>query len=101
MRFQWDPERDPRGSRQERRAIHLGLAGDALRKYAQDWIVGIEDIAEFVSEQRANAVADGFTNLITPREEIYGVNDPAVADPLGIDRCERTNQDDEPGETDP
>ncbi|MEK7779904.1 MAG: DUF4291 domain-containing protein [Verrucomicrobiota bacterium] len=86
VRLQWDPDHDPRGGKQERRAIQLGLAGDVLRSYAQDWIVAIEDISGFVAEQRDHAQANGFAKLVTPREDVYLVSTPEVAARVGIDQ---------------
>lgn len=85
VRLQWDPDHDPLGGKQERRAIQLGLAGEVLRQYAHQWIVSIEDISAFVAEQRAKLEVDGFANLITPREEIYPVGSSETARQLEID----------------
>ena len=49
---QWDPERDIMGNPLGYRTIQLGLRGDALRKYVQEWIVSIEDITEYVLKLR-------------------------------------------------
>jgi hypothetical protein len=86
VRLQWDPDHDPQGGKQERRAIQLGMASDVLRSYAQDWIVSIEDISGFVAEQRDHAQAKGFAKLVTPREEVYPVSTPEVAARVGIDQ---------------
>jgi hypothetical protein len=83
VRLQWDPDHDPSGARLERRAIQLGLRGEALAKYAKDWLVGIEDVSEFVRQQSEHA-GSPFDRLITPREEVYPVNDPEVAARLGV-----------------
>lgn len=85
VRVQWDPDHDPRGGKQERRAIQLGLAGDVLRQYAQKWIVNIEDISGFVTEQRTHAESSGFAKLVTPREEIYPISSQEIAARLGIE----------------
>lgn len=85
VRLQWDPDHDPRGAKQERRAIQLGMAGNVLRRYAKEWILKIEDISDFVSQQHLSAQADGFSGLVTPREHVYPVADAAVASRLGID----------------
>jgi hypothetical protein len=85
-RLQWDPDHDPRGAKQERRALQLGLAGDVLRRYAQEWTVQIEDISEFVSEQRMHSLSEGFAGLLTPHEEVYPVGRAEVAARLGIQR---------------
>lgn len=86
VRLQWDPDHDPQGGKQERRAIQLGLAGDVLRSYANEWIVSIEDISGFVAEQRDHAQASGFAKLVTPSEEVYPVRTPEVAARVGINQ---------------
>lgn len=64
VRLQWDPDHNPSGNPVERRAIQLGLRGEVL---ARDWLLGIQDISDFVREQRAIAVAP-YDRLLTPRE---------------------------------
>lgn len=86
VRLQWDPDHNPHGGKQERRAIQLGLAGDILRRYAHDWILSIVDISGFVAEQRANSQSQGIAALVTPREEVYPVGDPQLAKKLGIEQ---------------
>lgn len=67
VRLQWDPDHDPAGNKQERRAIQLGLRGDILEEFAHSWIVEIQDITAFVKEQAHRPP----TQLLLPREEIY------------------------------
>ena len=86
VRLQWDPDHDPSGGKQQRRAIQLGLSGDALRQYAQEWIVSIEDVSGFVTEQRPHAESSDFANLVTPQEEVYPISNPDIARNIGIDR---------------
>jgi hypothetical protein len=86
VRLQWDPDHDPQGGKQERRAIQLGLAGEVLRSYAQDWIVSIEDISGFVAEQRVHAQASGFAKLVTPLEAVYPVITPELGARVGINQ---------------
>ena len=83
VRLQWDPDHGPSGNPLERRAIQLGLRGDVLARYAKDWLLGVEDISEFVAEQRANAEAP-YERLVTPREDVYPVSDTEVATRLGV-----------------
>ncbi len=85
-RLQWDPDHATRGGKQDRRDLQLGLAGDVLRQYADDWIVSIEDISGFVAEQRAHTQPHAFANLVTPREEVYSINTPEIVKIIGIDR---------------
>lgn len=70
VRLQWDPDHDPTGDVVERRAIQLGLRGEMLKRYAQLEVVSIEDITEFVAEQREYASGD-FSSLVIPDEQPY------------------------------
>ncbi|GCE19114.1 DUF4291 domain-containing protein [Dictyobacter kobayashii] len=71
VRLQWDPDHSPTGHKQERRALQLGLRGSTLQSYARDWILEIEDISDFVAEQRPYARTNNDARLLTPREEVY------------------------------
>ncbi len=76
VRLHWDPDHDPSGAPVERRAIQLGLRDEALVQYAQDWVIEIEDISDFVAEQRRYAqTRAAYTQLHTPRESVYPVAD--------------------------
>jgi hypothetical protein len=45
VRVQWDPERDWRLNVVKNvRAIQIGLAGEAVQRYVNEWIVRIEDV---------------------------------------------------------
>lgn len=50
VRCQWDPDRDIEGNPLQARAIQLGIKGNALLKYLNEWIVDIKDISKFVHE---------------------------------------------------
>ncbi len=71
VRLQWDPDHDPSGGKVERRALQLGLRGEALARYAREWIVGIEDVTDFVQQQRPHALSGDWTRLQTPLERVY------------------------------
>jgi hypothetical protein len=88
VRLQWDPDHDPHGAPQIRRAIQLGLAKQPLRSYAQEWIVAIEDVTPFVRAQHAHVVAGRLDDLATPTERVYPVADVDVARRLGVDEPE-------------
>lgn len=82
VRLQWDPDHAPGGAKLERRAVQLGLRGEALARYAREWIVDIEDVSPFVRAQREH-IGDPET-LETPVERVYPVADAEVAARLGI-----------------
>jgi hypothetical protein len=47
---QWDPERDLHLAPLPHRSLQLGLAGEAAARYADEWIVGIEDVTPLATE---------------------------------------------------
>ena len=83
VRLQWDPDHDPSGHAVDRRAVQLGLRGDALRRYGQEQLISIEDITPFVLELRGQAHPP-FEGLVTPRESVY-LPDAIAARTVGID----------------
>ena len=81
VRLQWDPDHGPSGAPVTRRAVQLGLRGGVLARYAREWIRRIEDITDFVREQRARV--DGAA-LETPLEHVY----PCLpSSQVGADPC--------------
>jgi hypothetical protein len=84
VRLQWDPDHDPFGEKLLRRAIQLGLRGEILHSYCGLWIVSIEDITDFVHAQHNALKTQGLDALMTPKEDIYPVNDLLARKQLGI-----------------
>ena len=70
VRLQWDPDHAPDGSKLARRAIQLGLRGDALRALATHELLEVIDMSDLVAEQRAAAHGD-LAPLQTPVEHVY------------------------------
>jgi hypothetical protein len=85
VRLQWDPDHEPSGAKVERRAIQLGLRDEALVQYTRNWLIEIENISDFVAEQRRYAqTRTTYAQLQTPREDIYPVDDVYSARQLGV-----------------
>ena len=84
VRLQWDPDHGPRGEPLERRAIQLGIRGEALAKYAGEWTLGIEDVSEFVRTQAARLSDGREVELVTPKEAVYAVRNVETAQKLGV-----------------
>ena len=69
VRCQWDPDRDIYGNLIGRRAIQLGIKGETVRKYVNEWIVNITDITDKVIEMR-NSIQNGtFSEVMLPEEK--------------------------------
>ena len=48
VRFQWDPERGVKLQRLPYRSLQVGIAGEMVRRWIDEWIVRIEDVTEDV-----------------------------------------------------
>ncbi len=82
--MQWDPERDLRLQQLPYRSLQLGLAGEASRRYADEWTVGITDVTPLAHEIHA-LVRSGETAraaALLPVEQPY----PAPEGTPGLDR---------------
>ena len=53
VRVQWDPERDLRLRPLPHRSLQLGLAGEASRRYVDEWVVGLTDVTPPAQEAHA------------------------------------------------
>ncbi|MGW1215404.1 DUF4291 domain-containing protein [Streptomyces sp. NPDC002499] len=80
-RVQWDPERDLRLQPLPYRSLQLGLSGEAVRRYADEWTVGICDVTPLVHEIHS-LVSDGDQDSaarLLPRERPYLVGEELLA----------------------
>lgn len=73
IRCQWDPERDVFGNPLEYRSIQLGLRGEAVKKYVNEWIVDISDITDYVKKLNEKKNSGQDISLLLPKEQIYKV----------------------------
>ncbi|MFJ8082700.1 DUF4291 domain-containing protein [Streptomyces sp. NPDC096205] len=80
-RVQWDPERDLHLNPLPYRSLQLGLAGEAAARYADEWIVGIEDVTPLATELHALVRARelGAATALLPPERPYPVAESLVA----------------------
>ncbi|MCT7354818.1 DUF4291 domain-containing protein [Streptomyces sp. 15-116A] len=80
-RVQWDPERDLRFDPLPYRSLQLGLAGEAAARYADEWIVGIEDITPLATEIHARVRAGELDKAaaLLPDERPYPLDADVLA----------------------
>ncbi|GAA2320884.1 DUF4291 domain-containing protein [Streptomyces kunmingensis] len=72
-RVQWDPERDLRLQPLPHRSLQLGLSGEAVRLYAEEWLVSVTDVTPLAREVRGLVAAgdgDSAAQLL-PAERVY------------------------------
>jgi len=61
------------------------LRGAALARFADEWVVDIENVTPLVVTQYAAVRGKRLTELMTPRERVYPIDDPELARRLGTD----------------
>ena len=83
VRLQWDPDHDPRGVPQRRRAVQLGLRGDALAQFGKRELIEVIDLTSVVAEQRQRSTTDE-ASLQIPRERVYWPADETAAANIGL-----------------
>jgi uncharacterized protein DUF4291 len=73
VRIQWDPERDLHLRPLGHRSIQIGLSGDAVGKYVDDWTVRITDVTADLIAVHAQVVAGDLEKArsLLPAERPY------------------------------
>ncbi|MEU2549012.1 DUF4291 domain-containing protein [Streptomyces roseolus] len=80
-RVQWDPERDLSLQPLPHRSLQLGLAGEAVRRYADEWIVSLSDVtplARLIHGHVRNGELESARGLLPP-ERPYPVSDEVLS----------------------
>jgi hypothetical protein len=87
VRIQWDPERDLRLQPLRRRSIQIGLSGEAVTRYVEEWIVSISDTTPIMRQIRALVAVDatGQARALLPAERPYPVP-PELSEIIGASR---------------
>ena len=84
VRLQWDPDHNPFGVKQERKAIQIGMKGDILKQFCTDWIIAIDDITSFVKTAYEKVQSNNIEDLMIPYEEILVLEDEDLEKRIGI-----------------
>ncbi|MET8910064.1 DUF4291 domain-containing protein [Micromonospora sp. NPDC004551] len=75
VRVQWDPERSLRLAPLAYRSVQVGLSGEAVRRYVDEWLVGLTDVTPLARAVHARLTAGdepGATALL-PVERPYAL----------------------------
>ncbi len=72
VRIQWDPERDIHLEKLNYRSIQIGLSGEAVNKYVNEWIISITDITPLCKKIHS-LVSENIQEAIDhlPKEKLY------------------------------
>nr|CAA9263294.1 hypothetical protein AVDCRST_MAG63-2541 [uncultured Armatimonadetes bacterium] len=84
VRYQWDPDRDLHDRKLARRAIQLGIRGETVRRYVEEWVLGVEDVTELALAVGAAVKGRGGTLPDVPEETEYAI-EPDLLHVLGYD----------------
>lgn len=84
VRLQLDPDHNPYGEKLERRAIQIGIKGDLLEKFGKEWIISIEDITEFVHQQKSILDSKKLENLLVIKEKPILIENQMLIDKLQL-----------------
>lgn len=83
VRYQWDPDRDIRLRKLERRALQLGLSGSVVREYVSTWILGIEDVTQLAWDIKEAVEGHAERLPLVPEELVYDIP-PSLLQVLGM-----------------
>jgi hypothetical protein len=72
-RVQWDPERSLQLESLPYRSLQLGLSGEAVDRYVDDWIVSISDVTSLAQQIRTTVRGGdaGAASALLPTEQPY------------------------------
>jgi Domain of unknown function (DUF4291) len=81
VRIQWDPERDLHHRPLDHRAIQIGLGGESVSRYVDDWTVAIRDVTELMHVLHAHVRAgdDDAAQALLPDEPPYPLSEELAA----------------------
>jgi hypothetical protein len=82
VRHQWDPDRNLRLGKLDRRAIQIGISGKTAYRYVNEWIIGLEDVTELARTIQQTAKSKSPFPTV-PEENVYPV-DADLIQQLGI-----------------
>lgn len=78
IQFQWESYHDLLGNKTDRKAVKIGIKGDMLQRYNNEWIQKIENITPFVREQQQMITANQLHALQLPYERAYCPEDLTI-----------------------
>lgn len=86
VRVQWDPERDLHFAPLAHRSLRIGLSGEAVARYCDQWIREIRDVTDLARECHAQLREQGPDAAVKllPAERVYPVP-PQIAARIGME----------------
>jgi Domain of unknown function (DUF4291) len=83
VRHQWDPDRSLRGEKLENRAIQIGIRGEVVYKYVNDWTLELQDVTSLAKDISKSIQENRHVLPSVPVESEYFVS-PFLQNSLGM-----------------
>lgn len=74
VRYQWDPDRDLRLEKLERRAIQIGIRDEMVSRYVHEWILSLEEVTALAHEIKSAVDSKSPTLPEVPQLREYHVD---------------------------
>ncbi|WP_372367901.1 DUF4291 domain-containing protein [Candidatus Uabimicrobium sp. HlEnr_7] len=87
VRYQWDPERDLHMRKIGRRAIQLGIRGEIVTRYVNEWIISLEEVTALAHEVKNSLSAKKLPSV--PIESIYQIKDQDLRQQMQITEAKK------------
>ncbi len=78
VQLQWEPYHDLFDNKTDRKAVKIGLKGEVLRRFNEEWIMEIKNITPYI-EQQEQFLSTNLTDKIElPHERAYAPDDLTI-----------------------
>jgi hypothetical protein len=84
VRLQWDPDHSPYGGKFTRRALQVGLKNATLEQFGKHQVTHIEDVTDFVQQQKVHVDNRQLEQLHVPQERVYRLFNSSLAQKIGL-----------------
>ena len=78
IQWRWETYHDLRGDKTERKAVKIGLSGNMLQRFNNEWILEIYNVTDFVKAQQQLVKEDKINKVLLPRERAYAPADLTI-----------------------
>jgi hypothetical protein len=78
VQLQWEPYHDLYGNKTERKAVKIGLSGNMLERFNNEWILEIKNITPYVQQQQDLLNANRVDDIRVPQERAYAPGDLTI-----------------------
>lgn len=78
VQWRWETYHDLRGDKSDRKAVKIGLSGEMLQRFNNEWILEIQNVTEYVKQQQSLVKEDKIKQVLLPRERVYAPQDLSI-----------------------